>query len=445
MEKIRKLYLSLEPPAKIMEYLREYPEYTSPLNQRNFIQQIINHKIPQKFPPPPHLTMSLIELYLEDISVQEYPVEEDLFEFLKYFREKTNKVGGGVTRSCAAHYITWERLPKPPKNHFSHFNSENNNSSYPQNNSTSYSTSSYSSLFLSSSPETKTNSNSDSKSFEIKSETKNHFPFFEKKFFSDSSSINDNSDNKPNSIQSSNTSFNITLRIWDRFTHVGLGMWEAGYYLAEVLLEYGGDLCGGRRVLELGSGVGLTGIAVYRAEGEPPERMMLSDHRRMVLQNNAQNLELNNVPQIPYFEDQNDSDSDSDLDLDSDFNNSDSDQNELWTDIIYLDWEKVSRTRLQRLAPDIILGADLVYDVEIIPPLARVLEVLMQEAGKSVEAVFAIARRNEHTFAQFQAACDEKGIEWEQVDHRFPLSQRYFRYSLEGVSLYHGYVKSKEK
>ncbi|KAH0631775.1 hypothetical protein JD844_019550 [Phrynosoma platyrhinos] len=70
----------------------------------------------------------------------------------------------------------------------------------------------------------------------------------------------------------------------------GLVTWDAGLYLAEWALE-NPAIFTNRSILELGSGMGLTGIAICKAC--QPRRYTFSDHHPCVLQQLSENIRLN--------------------------------------------------------------------------------------------------------------------------------------------------------
>lgn len=99
----------------------------------------------------------------------------------------------------------------------------------------------------------------------------------------------------------------------------------------------------GRRILELGSGTGLVGILLCKLLS--PEIVYLSDIHPTVLSLLMENISLNKTP---------------------------------CAHVLSLDWEGYSTQNLLDLNVDVIFGADIVYDVEVIPHLVRVLEVLLR-------------------------------------------------------------------
>ncbi|KAF8167490.1 hypothetical protein B0H34DRAFT_19036 [Crassisporium funariophilum] len=63
----------------------------------------------------------------------------------------------------------------------------------------------------------------------------------------------------------------------------------------------------------------------------------------------------------------------------------------------------------EKINPDIILGADVVYDPSLVPALVGTLKVLLEPKGvpDRRSALFAIAVRNESTLARFLALARE--------------------------------------
>jgi methyltransferase-like protein 23 len=76
----------------------------------------------------------------------------------------------------------------------------------------------------------------------------------------------------------------------------GLMVWESAIVLAEVLAELGGSLAG-RRVLELGAGVGLPGLVARNAEAIVAQ----TDHDTLALALARHNAALNRVSGIEQF------------------------------------------------------------------------------------------------------------------------------------------------
>uniref|UniRef100_A0A670Y9E1 FAM86 N-terminal domain-containing protein n=1 Tax=Pseudonaja textilis TaxID=8673 RepID=A0A670Y9E1_PSETE len=166
----------------------------------------------------------------------------------------------------------------------------------------------------------------------------------------------------------------ITLRenvaIVSRGT-TGLVTWDAGLYLAEWALE-NSEVFRNRRILELGSGIGLTGIAICKVCH--PREYIFSDHHEGVLQQLSENLQLNGLT----------------LEAESSSHQ--------------LDWNLVSKDELAKLQVDVILAADVVYDPEVSQHLIGVLQRFPRDGGKRAtpEVYIAFNIRNPDTYHDFQ-------------------------------------------
>lgn len=65
-----------------------------------------------------------------------------------------------------------------------------------------------------------------------------------------------------------------------------------------------------------------------------------------------------------------------------------------------LDWNDVNNNLPQNLKPDIIIGADIVYDPSILQPLINVFE-FFKNRNKDLKIYIASVIRNADTFNKF--------------------------------------------
>ncbi|CAC5370389.1 EEF2KMT [Mytilus coruscus] len=94
--------------------------------------------------------------------------------------------------------------------------------------------------------------------------------------------------------------------------------------------------------------------------------------------------------------------------------------------LLQLDWSKGSHNFLDKLAPDIILAADVVYDKEVIPSLVRVLlKVLKPKKNIVPVAYIASTVRNEDTRDFFLINLANEGLAYEIVE---PPKEKTFHY-----------------
>ncbi|EEC08821.1 secreted protein, putative, partial [Ixodes scapularis] len=119
--------------------------------------------------------------------------------------------------------------------------------------------------------------------------------------------------------------------------------WQASKFLAEWCLE-NRQVLSGKRVLELGSGVGLTGLVVCRACR--PSRYTFTDGHQSVLRVVEENVATNRWPSMP------------DVKVET------------------LRWGQ--QLEEDHSGTDVVLGADLVFDPGLIEPLAATLADLLR-------------------------------------------------------------------
>ena len=224
----------------------------------------------------------------------------------------------------------------------------------------------------------------------------------------------------------------------------GCHEWEAGFYLSEYILNHA-KYFAGKRCLELGSGVGLVGIILARIGAS---EIWCTDGDTDAVQNCLQNFELNGVinreisdPIEGIIEAQ---DGKSRLEPIRKLCKDRTDQHPVnssvhETNIEYkktvksqpiafvrqLKWEtswidkqteaRISTsTRSGNFDPEIILGADLLYDPEVIPTFVRLLGEMLMPSNcgehhngnpKSITgqkcAIIATTIRNELTFQRY--------------------------------------------
>lgn len=151
----------------------------------------------------------------------------------------------------------------------------------------------------------------------------------------------------------------------------GLHCWQAAGALAEWCMANREQLRG-RKVLELGSGTGLTGLVVAKVCA--PARIVLSDGNEKVLallrENVAENFkEKDNIP----------------------------------VEVTALDWEDVdvALELLDGMRPDVVLAADVVYDDVLFGPLCHAIEAVFRRSGKDCRLIIACTLRNETTLNEF--------------------------------------------
>ncbi|KAL7259465.1 hypothetical protein ACSBR1_005375 [Camellia fascicularis] len=134
----------------------------------------------------------------------------------------------------------------------------------------------------------------------------------------------------------------------------GCSIWPSSLFLSEFILSHP-ELFSNKSCFEVGSGVGLVGICLAHIKAS---KVMLSDGDLSSLANMKLNLELNH------------------LSVRTDLSERTVEDPDL-VKCIHLPWESAVGSKLRDFLPDIILGADVMYDPLCLPHLVRVLARLL--------------------------------------------------------------------
>ncbi|XP_051820112.1 protein-lysine N-methyltransferase EEF2KMT [Antechinus flavipes] len=192
----------------------------------------------------------------------------------------------------------------------------------------------------------------------------------------------------------------------------GLVTWDAALYLAEWAIE-NPEAFTNRRVLELGSGAGFTGLAICKMCS--PTAYIFSDCHSQVLQQLKGNILLNGFLLNP----------DSTAPLQPSISTLVSPKPIVMA--VQLDWEQVTTKQLSVFQPDVIIAADVLYDPEIILSLIGVLQKLStcQADQKPPEIYIAFTVRNPDTYQMFKMELSKVGIGWQKLPSH---NQKMFPY-----------------
>jgi len=146
----------------------------------------------------------------------------------------------------------------------------------------------------------------------------------------------------------------------------------------------------GKNVLELGCGVGLTGINVITVCR--PKQYIFSDYNLAVLELLCKNIKLNFFRENKQYNLLNTFHADSKFRLQLKFKQSD-------IQIIELNWKDIDKCTTKELSqPDIIIGSDILYNSNVFDLLILGLKHLLRPDNY---AIFAATVRNENTIAEF--------------------------------------------
>ncbi|KAG5310935.1 EF2KT methyltransferase, partial [Acromyrmex insinuator] len=168
----------------------------------------------------------------------------------------------------------------------------------------------------------------------------------------------------------------------------GLCSWQGAIVLSQWCEENKEQFCG-KNILELGCGVGLTGMNVISICS--PKQYIFSDCHPIVLNMLCENVKLNFVSN-KQSELLNTFDMTSKLQLQLKYEQTD-------VQVIDLKWEDIDKYMLKNsLQPDIIIAADILYDSNSFDALILGLKRLLVSNSY---AIFAATIRNEDTVSQF--------------------------------------------
>ncbi|KEP53428.1 putative methyltransferase [Rhizoctonia solani 123E] len=216
----------------------------------------------------------------------------------------------------------------------------------------------------------------------------------------------------------------------------GLRTWRAGLDLSEWILQ-NYHIIASARVLELGSGVGLLGLLVATlqqlarpADVKQTSCIYMTDVDDDVLARCTSNVRLpcNMLADSPNVHVRA---------LD-------------WEDSVNVDRQMFMWSLLKEIDADVILAADVVYDLSIIPPLTHTLRLALErplpakqgannpqplELGLQRTAYIALTLRREQTFAEFLASAERAGLVVEFIEMDLPPhNERVFRGSDDSTS-----------
>lgn len=155
----------------------------------------------------------------------------------------------------------------------------------------------------------------------------------------------------------------VPLRCLRQHNLVGMRVWTAGMALSELLLGPGKGLIEGKSVLELGAGVGITGVVV--SASVRMSHLLLTDFAENILENLQHNVSINRDRYVGEEE----------------------------VRVEQLDWRAASsREDIEHLYPrqgdswaDVIIAADCTYSEDINLSLAQCIETLLRAKGAGVD------------------------------------------------------------
>lgn len=146
--------------------------------------------------------------------------------------------------------------------------------------------------------------------------------------------------------------------------------------------------------MELGSGSGISGIFTVKRWGHLLDELVMTDYGGQTLSNLEHNVMCNLTPDMEVV-------SQSPLVLEK--------ESGVRVRVAQLDWNQVTQSCLPNV-PDIVLGADLVYEASILPSLVLTLHLLLSSSPSCV-AFLACSQRPD-TFPIFLQLLDSEKLKY---------------------------------
>lgn len=161
----------------------------------------------------------------------------------------------------------------------------------------------------------------------------------------------------------------------------GLCTWPSSIALATYLLQHP-EIVQGRRVLELGAGLGFCSLAIFKYCS--PGATLVTDGSLSCLDHYAENININ-FPNIKRLSSQRVRQSGRTLEY------------------CQVRWETIDESRqVSELRPDIVLGSDIIYESDTHDSIVKAFDYLRRlQRDNDVQFIFAFALRNENTTNAF--------------------------------------------
>ncbi|CAL1281558.1 unnamed protein product [Larinioides sclopetarius] len=162
----------------------------------------------------------------------------------------------------------------------------------------------------------------------------------------------------------------------------GLQTWEAAKYLSEWCIRNKSHF-ENKTILELGSGIGLLGIIILKFCN--PKKYIFSDKSEEVLKLLSSNIKINFKNHVNTFVEQR-----------------------------QLMWADISDEEAEVISPDVILGTDIVFDIDTIGSLIQALNILMIKKGTCTYIASTI--RNPETNHKFLEQLGTSGLSYQTLE-----------------------------
>jgi predicted nicotinamide N-methyase len=162
--------------------------------------------------------------------------------------------------------------------------------------------------------------------------------------------------------------------VGDEADDTGLGLWGASVALGQYLVNYHPEIIQDKKVMELGCGGAVPSLVACHLGAS---QVLSTDFRQSTLDH------------VRYH----------------------ADQNKCRLGVELIDWE--DRSIISSLQPDVILAADVIYGVALVPPLVKTIEKYLAHDGSLVIAT----RDGRHGIAEFRQLMKKHFVEVGSESH----------------------------
>jgi predicted nicotinamide N-methyase len=108
------------------------------------------------------------------------------------------------------------------------------------------------------------------------------------------------------------------------------------------------------------------------------------------------------------------------------------DPKENGTHVCMLDWSTFTEKDVDTYDIDMILAADVIYDVTVIEMLVNVVDLCFKK--RDILCYFVATKRNEKTMDFFRENCEKRGLFLKIVTNEFSV-QEVFDYERQNISI----------
>ena len=202
----------------------------------------------------------------------------------------------------------------------------------------------------------------------------------------------------------------------------GLRTWQAGKFLYNWLSDNNEHLPQEKRstIVELGSGVGFTGICLFNHTRCSSSSVILTDHHNSVLRSLYQNVKAN----LDGHEEKcNSGPVKNKYEVGDELNfpvvfTSKTGHTKRSLIIESLDWEQFlqNTTNHRKFSCDLVIGADIVFDISVIPYLVGVIKIFLSDLSAK-KVILANCVRNVATNDNFMKCLENSGLSFKIESH----------------------------